>query len=136
MKKFYDTFIEQFGHIPTSILEIGSRDGHDAEKLRTFGELPFESVYIVEPHPESHRSIITAYPKAKVFEFAISDKPGVIDFNAIPSAPREGWTSESVMGLVGTSSTLQKNYEIYQNIPGMTEERFNFNNPQHWTGRA
>ena len=133
MQRFYNTFVEQFDTKPLSILEIGSRDGHDAEKLRAFGALPPESVYIVEPHPESYRNIIATYPKARVFEFAISDKPGVINFNAISTAPREGWTPENIMGLVGTSSILQKNYEIYRHIPGMTEERFGFNNPQCWT---
>ncbi|MDP3980963.1 MAG: FkbM family methyltransferase [Chlamydiota bacterium] len=132
MKKFYDTFIEQFNTQPTSILEIGSRDGHDAEKLRSFGALPPESVYIVEPHPESYKNIIETYPKARVFEFAVSNQPGVIDFNAIPTAPREGWTPEQLIGLVGTSSALKKNYEIYRHIAGMTEERFNVNNPQRW----
>ena len=133
MKRFYDTFIEQFNVPPTSILEIGSRDGHDAEKLRALGDIPAEAVYIVEPHPESYKKIIASYPKARVFEFAISDKPGVIDFNAISSIVEEGWTPEQYAGLVGTSSALKKNWKLYQHVPGMTEERFNFNNRQRWT---
>lgn len=132
MQRFYNTFIEQFSCLPTSVLEIGSRDGHDAEKLRAFGDIPYESVYVVEPHPESYKNIVVTYPKARVFEFAISDNPGVIDFNAISTVVREGWTPEQHIGLVGTSSLLKKNYEIYRNIAGMTEERFNFNNPQRW----
>jgi len=107
MKRFYDTYIEKFKTSPTTILEIGSRDGDDAELLRSFSNADPRNVYIVEPHPDSYKRIIDKYPLANVYNVAVSDKPGVLDFNAIPlSYPQS---------VVGTSSLLRRNRNI--NLP-------------------
>jgi len=100
VQRYYQSYIDTFNTPPRSILEIGSRDGDDAEMLRQLGNLPNESVYVVEPHPDCYRNIIQSYPDFRVFEFAISDAPGVLSFNAIPT------TFEP--GLVGTSSLLTR----------------------------
>jgi FkbM family methyltransferase len=107
MKRFYETYIEKFKSNPITILEIGSRDGDDAEALRILSSADCRNVYIVEPHPDSYRNIINKYPLANVYNFAISNKPGVLDFNAIPlSYPQS---------VVGTSSLLKRNRDI--NVP-------------------
>ena len=52
MKRFFDTYMEKFKTRPTSILEIGSRDGDDAEELRKYSQIESNNVYVVEPHPD------------------------------------------------------------------------------------
>ena len=106
MEQFYNTFLDHFKEPPTSILEIGSRDGHHAEELRKLANIEPCSVNVVEPHPVSYRNIIKTYPDFKTFEFAISDTPGVLPFNAIPP---DTYTQD----VVGTSSLLSvvKNHE-------------------------
>lgn len=107
MKRFYETYIETFKTQPTSILEIGSRDGDDAELLRSY-ILPTpdpDIIYIVEPHPESFRKIIHKYPRANAYNLAVSNVPGVFDFNAIPS-------SIYPSSVVGTSSLLKRNKNL------------------------
>jgi len=110
MKRFYNTYIEKFNSQPSSILEIGSRDGNDAEELRVYSQLPHRSVYVIEPHPQSYRNIIRDYPDFHVYEFAISNKPGVVSFNAIP---HDQYTPSQV----GTSSLLSRNVKLMGNIP-------------------
>lgn len=99
MQQFYDTYINHFNTQPTSILEIGSRDGRDSEKLRKIADISPHSVFLVEPHPRSYKTMTAAYPEFTSFQLAISDKPGVVDFNAIPVDIYDE-------GTVGTSSLL------------------------------
>lgn len=101
MERFYKTFVEHFKKQPTSVLEIGSRDGIDAEALRVLGDIKPEDVNIVEPHPESFRSIIKSFPDFRVFELAVSTVAGVLNFNAIPP-------STYPQSVVGTSSLLPR----------------------------
>lgn len=86
MEKFYKTFVDHFKTEPTSILEIGSRDGHHAEILRKLGNIEPHLVNLVEPHPISFRHMINNYPNAKSFNLAVSDLPGVLSFNAVSDA--------------------------------------------------
>lgn len=105
MEKFYQTYIEEFNAPPTSILEIGSRDGHDADTLRLLAKLPPESVYIAEAHPDCARFIRNTYPNVNLYNVAVFDKMGVLDFNAIDYYRFN-------QGYVGTSSLLKRNIEI------------------------
>lgn len=105
MKRFYETYAERFNSPPATILEIGSRDGNDAEYLRFFSSADPWNVFIVEPHPESFRSIIEKYPLFNVYNLAISDKPGVVKFNAIPP-------TQYPPSVVGTSSLLNRNKQL------------------------
>jgi len=110
MKRFYNTYIEKFHSQPTSILEIGSRDGNDAEELRVHSQLEPNNVYVVEPHPQTFKDIVIKYPDFHVYQFAISNKPGVVDFNAIPQ-------DKYTQAQVGTSSLLHRNTQLMGNIP-------------------
>jgi FkbM family methyltransferase len=94
------------------------------ETLRWLSNIPPENVYVVEPHPQSFKNIITKYPRFNTYNFAISNTEGVIDFNAIPH--------EYNMGMVGTSSTLKKNREVYKQTTGCTDEEFDSINPENW----
>lgn len=101
MKQFFDTYVKQFKELPRTVLEIGSRDGNDAETLRIMSNLEPWKTYVVEPHPELYRLITINYPFFNVYPFAISEKAEVLSFNAIPS-------TQHPMHVVGTSSLLKK----------------------------
>lgn len=75
--------MKQFANFtPTNIIEIGSRDGHDTEHIRrTFG-LSEESCYIFEAHPDCYAAIEKSYPRFNLFNCAITNKVGVVEFNA------------------------------------------------------
>ena len=98
MQQFYNDYVNHFKTPPTSILEIGSRDGNHAEHLRQLADISHDSVFLVEPHPTSFKTMIAAHPKFTSFQLAISDKPGVVDFNAIPDIYN--------IHVMGTSSLL------------------------------
>jgi len=111
MKIFHNAYLQIFKSQPVTILEIGSRDGDDAELMRALSEAHPLNVFIVEPHPESYKKIIEKYPQFRTFELAVSDKTGVVDFNAIPYAVADP-------GHVGTSSLLKKEMMIYMRSGG------------------
>ena len=89
---------------PNSILEIGSRDAHHAEAIRR--KYNADNVYIVEPNPIQTIKIKNEYPGFKLFEVAISDKEGPIDFYQIDTG-NEDWD--------GISGTLERP-DIYDNV--------------------
>ena len=72
---------------PKTILEIGSRDAHHAEALRR--KYKVNDVYIVEPNPIQIDRIKKDYPNFKLFEVAISDQEGPIDFYQINTGDRD-----------------------------------------------
>jgi len=75
--------ITQMGSQARNVLEIGSRDGDDAEKLRSLFKIPANKIYLVEPNPDQAPKIREKYPEAQVFDFAISNKNGIELFNKI-----------------------------------------------------
>ena len=82
---------------PKTILEIGSRDGHHAEALRSTYNLNSSDVYLVEPNPNQHDIIKSNYPNVNLIDYAISDKTGTVDFYQINSGDA-GW--DGVSGLL------------------------------------
>lgn len=105
MKNFHKLYVESYKENPTSIVEIGSRDGHDADKLRKLSGLPPQNVYIAEAHPLCYKNIRISYPDVNLYNVAIFSEVGVLDFNAILH-PDQGY--------VGTSSLLKRNVELVQ----------------------
>lgn len=83
-----------------NVLEIGSRDGNDAEKLRKLFKIEHENVYIVEANPDQTPKIRSDYPQAHVFEFAISNRNGTASFNKVRPELSEGF--------IGTSSLMDR----------------------------
>jgi FkbM family methyltransferase len=67
---------------PTSVLEIGSRDGHDAHEICKFFNIDPEECVIVEAHPDLYNTICETYPQYNVYNFAASNKDGVVQFRA------------------------------------------------------
>lgn len=103
MENFYKMYVETYKTNPTSIVEIGSRDGHDAEKLRVLAGIPSQSVYIAEAHPICAKHIRIMYPDVNLYNVALFSEVGILDFNAILHPD---------LGYVGTSSLLKRNTDI------------------------
>jgi FkbM family methyltransferase len=75
-----------------NVLEIGSRDGHDANCLAKKFNIPANRVYTIDPNPVCCAIIRGFYPNFKVFEFALSDYNGSSSFNQMMSQhPVENW---------------------------------------------
>ena len=83
-----------------NILEIGSRDGHDAEKLRKAFKINSKRVYLVEANPDQIPKIEKNYPNVNVFNFAISNHKGEATFNKVLSSEHEI--------RIGTSSLMDR----------------------------
>lgn len=75
--------MRQFANFtPKNIVEIGSRDGHDTDYMRRMFNLPEDCCYIFEAHPDCYSMIGKNYPGFNLFNCAITDKTGVVQFNA------------------------------------------------------
>jgi FkbM family methyltransferase len=101
MNPFIEQYNKHFTSPPKNILEIGSRDGDDADLLKHHFNIPDDKVFIVEPHPHCIDHIKEKYPNYKIYEYAISLENGVSKFNAI-------FTSN--LGVLGMSSLLDRTY--------------------------
>ncbi len=99
MERYFQTFVDEFGRKPINFVEIGSRDGHHAEIFRKLADIDPGQVVAIDPHPISFKSILTNYPNFRAYQLAISNKPGVVAFNAVPD--------EYNVHLMGTSSLLK-----------------------------
>ncbi len=97
--------VTQLRDKPKNILEIGSRDGKDAEKLRSLFKISPDKVYIVEPNPDQVPKINENFPQATLFDFAVSNKIGTATFNKVKPECDEGF--------IGTSSLMERP-EFYQ----------------------
>lgn len=91
--------------LPKSVLEIGSRDGVDADLLAKYFNIPSSNVFIVEPHPNHINIVKEWYPEAILFPYAISPEYGMIDFDAVE---HQSWD------VTGQSSILYRNKEYPQ----------------------
>ena len=85
---------------PTVILEVGSHNGEDCERLQKVFNLDPSNIYIVEAHPTFYKEIKDKYFDYNVYNFAASDIEGVVTFNAA-----KDWHD-------GRSSVLQR--DIYE----------------------
>jgi FkbM family methyltransferase len=67
---------------PEVILEVGSHDGKDAERLQRSFDVDPSNVYVVEAHPTFYSNIHNEYPHYNVFNFAANNISGVVEFHA------------------------------------------------------
>jgi len=86
---------EKLGDSAKIIVEIGSRDGDDAEFLRETLNADAENIYVFEPNPVWFNKIQEKYPNFKSNMLAISDFSGPSTFNMVITDNKEE---------VGTSS--------------------------------
>lgn len=90
---------------PKTILEIGSRDGHDASYYRKFFNIKNEDVYIVEPNPKMFNILKNTYSYFNLFELAISDKSGPQEFYQVDD--------DENVSAVGISSLKDRNLDDF-----------------------
>jgi pyruvyltransferase len=108
MRDYVTMWSEMTGIQPTNVLEIGSRDGHDAEYLRDSFSIDAKNVHVVEPNPDLHIMIENDYPEINLHKFAISKEEGVLEFNKV--------NTDEHMIYVGQSSLLNKKDGLYERI--------------------
>jgi len=65
-----------------NVIEIGSQNGWDAERLANTFDIKPSDVYIIEAHPGFYQFIKKHYPDYNVFNLAGSNKNGTVMFNA------------------------------------------------------
>lgn len=87
-------------YLPKNVVEIGSRDGHDINTIKNIFSIKDENCFIFEAHPDCYQNIKNTYKNFNVFNCAITDKTGVIKFNA-------GIVGQE--GNIGMSSVLEQN---------------------------
>jgi FkbM family methyltransferase len=92
---------------PKSILEIGSRDGKDADELRSYFDVSSENIWIVEPNPAQQNDIINSYPNINLIKNPIFNEEKTSTFYAVD-------TSDQILN--GTSSLLNRIDNLYKNI--------------------
>jgi FkbM family methyltransferase len=105
MKNYYNNIVEKTKISPKIILEIGSRDGNDANELMNYFQLNNENVWVVEPNPNQIKVIEKSYPNFNIIPNAIFNEETEHDFyQVISSDPND----------VGTSSLINRNDEWYE----------------------
>ena len=82
-----------FGATATTIFDIGTRDGDDANYLKE--QLNGENVYAIDANPEAIAEVQSKYPWMKVIEVAVSNYDGTTTFQKVNSEDKN---------LVGSSS--------------------------------
>jgi len=90
---------------PKSILEIGSRDGHDSNTLKKYFNISDENVWLVEPNPSQIKKIKEIYPHFNLVESAISNTNSSFSFNCVKDEE-----------YIGVSSILDRVDGFYNNI--------------------
>ncbi len=103
LAEVYQNVLAQTKINPTFLLEIGSRDGLDADLLAKAFDISHSNVLIVEANPYCAKNIRQDFPSFKVFEKAIFNTNQPMYFNKI-----EGINS-------GVSSLKNRKDNYYEN---------------------
>lgn len=92
---------------PKTVLEIGSRDGHDARSMQFYSNTKENNVYVVEPNPTQCEYIRKTYSSFNLIQKAIFNKEGEMSFNKVIDAD---------LGHIGVSSLLDRNDTFYEDV--------------------
>lgn len=87
----YTTF---FGDTANIIIDVGTRDGDDAEFLRQ--RLNGSEIYAIDANPLAIEQVKTSYPDFNIFETAISNYDGTTKFVQIVSDDKDHAGSSSI----------------------------------------
>ena len=90
---------------PKTILEIGSRDGHDSNSLKNFFAIKDENVWVVEPNPNQVAKIKQDYPRFNIVNKAIFNENKEIEFNCVEDE-----------NFIGISSLFDRVDNFYNNV--------------------
>jgi FkbM family methyltransferase len=78
-----ETYKQYFGGTAETIIDVGTRDGDDAEFLRQ--QLGGKYIYAIDANPIAVEATMDRYPEFEVFETAISNYNGTTSFVQIVS---------------------------------------------------
>jgi FkbM family methyltransferase len=78
-----ETYKQYFGGTAETIIDVGTRDGDDAEFLRQ--QLGGKYIYAIDANPIAVEATMNRYPEFEVFETAISNYNGTTSFVQIVS---------------------------------------------------
>jgi FkbM family methyltransferase len=92
---------------PKTILEIGSRDGNDADSLRNGFNIETKNVWVVEPNPTQQEKILKTYPEINLIKHPIFNVEKNIIFYGV---------DESNQILNGVSSLLNRVDGFYETV--------------------
>jgi FkbM family methyltransferase len=101
----YSEILKELNINPKTVLEVGSRDGNDANYFKEEFNLNNEDIYIVEPNPMMAENIKLKYPNYTLLQFAVSPNEGTAEFNQVV---------DERMDPVGVSSLLNRNDNFYE----------------------
>lgn len=107
MIDYINTVRKQTTIEPNTILEVGSRDGHDSEELRKEFDIEPSNVWVVEPNPKQQLKISEKYPNFNLITSPVFNKKKKITFYRVDV---ENET------LVGVSSLLDRVDKLYDKI--------------------
>jgi FkbM family methyltransferase len=105
MNEYYASIIEKSTLKPQTVLEIGSRDGDDANSLASLFNISPKFIWVVEPNPKQFEEIKKKYPTINSLNYAISNEVGTFDFNQV----------EGSLDDIGTSSLMDRVDNFYDN---------------------
>lgn len=121
-----NAYNSHFGNKANTILEIGSRDGHDAYYLSL--KFNADNVYTFEANPSSYKIISLNYPQFNNICGAVSNFSGEASFNAVQSSNwdevgtsslrdrTDTWYSGKAQKITVSVDTMKNYIEMY-NIP-------------------
>jgi FkbM family methyltransferase len=101
----YSEILKELNINPKTVLEVGSRDGNDANYFKEEFNLNNEDIYIVEPNPMMIENIKLKYPNYTLLQFAVSPNEGTAEFNQVVNGG---------MDPIGVSSLLNRNDNFYE----------------------
>lgn len=107
MIEYKTVIIDKTTITPKTILEIGSRDGDDAEKLRSEFNLESKNVWVVEPNPIQQSKIIKKYPNINLIKNPIFNEEKKVTFYGVD-------VSDQILN--GVSSILNRVDDLYSKI--------------------
>lgn len=83
MIEYINTITEKTTIQPKTVLEIGSRDGNDAERLRKDFNIDSSNVWLVEPNPTQQVKITDKYPNINLIKKPIFNVEKSITFYGV-----------------------------------------------------
>jgi FkbM family methyltransferase len=107
MIEYKNAIINKTNIEPKTVLEIGSRDGDDAEKLRKEFNIDSKNVWVIEPNPIQQSKIIKKYPNINLIKRPIFNEEKKIIFYGVD-------VSDQILN--GVSSLLNRVDDLYSKI--------------------
>lgn len=107
MVEYINEIIDKTIIKPKNVLEIGSRDGDDAEHLRKGFNIESSDVWVVEPNPTQQIKIIEKYPSIKLIKHPVFNVEKTLIFYGVD-------VNDQILN--GVSSLLNRIDGLYEKI--------------------